>query len=316
MHRRSYSFIIPALDDAAGLARHLEYFSNVAERVELVIIDDCSGDRTPEVVENARLPPNITLKYRRNPVNLGPGPSRNEGLKQATGDFVMFLDADDLLADCFFDFIRLAPMENGADFALFGYHLAASPQSRFSHEMRKTDAALFAELPGPGFPTQLFTLAEAPQMLRMTNYPWNKLYRREFLHAAGITFPDFRLHEDILPHWHSFMRARRFAVLGWAPPLIHHFEDENGNRATNHVGPDRLDLFPILEQLHHDIGAHPARDILLPQFNAFHDAVFDWLVNVVARKPDAMGRNWREAYLERITAFRRGIDRTGRGGCP
>ncbi|WP_152618556.1 glycosyltransferase family 2 protein, partial [Leisingera sp. ANG-Vp] len=41
-----YSFIIPAYNDAAGLQRHFAYFATCSERVQLVIVDDCSADGT------------------------------------------------------------------------------------------------------------------------------------------------------------------------------------------------------------------------------------------------------------------------------
>lgn len=68
-----YSIIIPAYNDAAGLARHFEYFSACSARVQLIIIDDCSEDETETVVAAAALPDNIRITYRRMEQNGGPG---------------------------------------------------------------------------------------------------------------------------------------------------------------------------------------------------------------------------------------------------
>lgn len=61
---------------------------------EVIIVDDCSNDRTIDVVNSwsDRLP----IKYFRNEVNLGVGPSRNVGLGHVDSSLVAVLDADDL----------------------------------------------------------------------------------------------------------------------------------------------------------------------------------------------------------------------------
>ena len=61
---------------------------------EVVIVDDCSTDKTEEVVNSwsGRLP----IKYIRNEVNLGVGASRNVGLRNVKSELVAVLDADDL----------------------------------------------------------------------------------------------------------------------------------------------------------------------------------------------------------------------------
>lgn len=61
--------------------------------VEMLVVDDGSTDRTPEILRELQTEiPN--LHVARQP-NMGPGAARNAALKQAKGDFVTFLDADD-----------------------------------------------------------------------------------------------------------------------------------------------------------------------------------------------------------------------------
>lgn len=59
--------------------------------LELIIVDDGSSDGTPELVEG--LDPRITVLRQK---NAGPAAARNLGLQTAKGDFIAFLDADDL----------------------------------------------------------------------------------------------------------------------------------------------------------------------------------------------------------------------------
>ncbi|SFM81131.1 glycosyltransferase family A protein [Shimia aestuarii] len=303
MSVRNYSFVIPAYNDAQGLKVHLKYFSSRPENIQLVIVDDCSDDNTADIIQNASLPDNITLTYHRQQTNGGPALARNTGRDLVTGDYVMFLDADDLLSDYFFDYIALAPLENGADFALFKYHLARSHEQRYSYEMHQVDATFFTRIEHAPFPMGTVTLEEMPSALNTVNFPWNKIYRRDFLERADIRFPDLRMHEDIPPHWHSFMRSKRFSVLGWAPPLITHYEIEQGTRATNYIGERRMGVFPLLHELHKELGAHPLAEKLLPEFDAFCHDMFAWMTDTLCARKDKTSREWRKKYKEEIDLF-------------
>src|SRR5262245_30940826 len=67
--------------------------------IEVLVIDDCSQDDTADVVEEVRPlaeSAGIRLRYTVLEVNSGPAVARNEGLRQAAGSFVAFLDSDDL----------------------------------------------------------------------------------------------------------------------------------------------------------------------------------------------------------------------------
>lgn len=68
--------------------------------LEYIIVDDASTDTTIEIVEEfRRTDPRILLLI--NDTNKGGNYSRNRGLFAATGAYIMFLDADDLLSvDC------------------------------------------------------------------------------------------------------------------------------------------------------------------------------------------------------------------------
>ena len=60
---------------------------------ELIIIDDCSTDNTPELL--AKYSSNSNIIYVKNDTNFGAAASRNRGVELAKGKYVAFLDADD-----------------------------------------------------------------------------------------------------------------------------------------------------------------------------------------------------------------------------
>ena len=60
---------------------------------ELIIIDDCSSDDTDQIVESIN---DERIKYLKNEKNCGAALTRNRGLREARGEWIAFLDSDDL----------------------------------------------------------------------------------------------------------------------------------------------------------------------------------------------------------------------------
>jgi hypothetical protein len=89
--------VVPAYNYARYLAECAD--SVLSQRdvdVTLVIVDDCSSDETPRVTAELAKDPRVTVL--RNDPNRGHIPSVNRGLEHVDGEFVVKLDADDLLA--------------------------------------------------------------------------------------------------------------------------------------------------------------------------------------------------------------------------
>ncbi len=65
--------------------------------VEIIIIDDGSTDRTPQVAKSLAAQHPEEIIYRRQ-ANQGPGAARELGRQTAKGEFIQYLDSDDLLS--------------------------------------------------------------------------------------------------------------------------------------------------------------------------------------------------------------------------
>jgi len=297
------SFIIPAYNDAAGLERHFRYFSDARRPVQLVVVDDGSSDGTEALIAGADLPAEVELTYHRMAVNGGPAAARNMGITLAGRGRAMFLDADDLLTPSFFAVTDLAPFPPGMDFVLFKHHLSQRADQRFTYEMHPIDRAFFSHAVDGSFPLKQIRLKDRPKAPATINFPWNKLYRTAFLREAGITFPDLRMHEDITPHWQSFLRCRTFGVLFWAPPLITHYEIPDSGRATQYVGEKRMAAFAELAQVETELLTHPDAELLTPVFREFCSSLFGWMTGGLCAENGIEGQEWRPRYKAAAEAF-------------
>jgi len=88
------SVIMPSWNTSNFIAESIQsVIDQTYENWELIIVDDCSTDNTDEVV--ARFT-DKRIRYFKNEKNSGAALSRNRGLREARGEWIAFLDSDDL----------------------------------------------------------------------------------------------------------------------------------------------------------------------------------------------------------------------------
>jgi glycosyltransferase involved in cell wall biosynthesis len=86
------SVIIPAYNSAQFIVETLEsVFAQTYNDYEIIIVDDGSTDNIKEILQNYMS--KIRYIYK---VNGGPASARNVGIKNADGEYIAFLDSDDL----------------------------------------------------------------------------------------------------------------------------------------------------------------------------------------------------------------------------
>ncbi|MEI6970791.1 MAG: glycosyltransferase [bacterium] len=94
-----FSVIIPAFNAEAFICACLASVLRQSlgqQNFEIIVVDDCSVDKTYELAADIASQ-NENMIVTRMPSNSGPGPSRNRGLCLARGDWVLFVDSDDML---------------------------------------------------------------------------------------------------------------------------------------------------------------------------------------------------------------------------
>ncbi len=87
------SYIIPVYNSKDTIKDMLDSIIKTDNVSEIILVDDCSYDGTPDVVD-AYLKNHRNIKYARNKSRQGAGLSRNIGARMARGDILVFLDAD------------------------------------------------------------------------------------------------------------------------------------------------------------------------------------------------------------------------------
>jgi glycosyltransferase involved in cell wall biosynthesis len=197
------SVILIGFNDAARLPRAIEsVLSQTLHDLELIIVDDASTDSTPQVVSEY-CQRDSRIKSILLPENSGGcSAPRNAGLDAAEGAYVMFADSDD-------EFEKHACMNLLSAAEEWSADLVCGTAVRVIGE--KGDRVRWRpELHSQRVVTE--SLEDCADLLYDT-IAVNKIYRRDFLNAHAIRFPEGVLFEDQPFTLDCFLRAKTIGVI-------------------------------------------------------------------------------------------------------
>lgn len=91
------SVVIPAYNASSTIEQAIDSVLKQDVSFEILVIDDGSSDGLEQVMACYR--DDNRIIYLKNETNLGPSETRNRGVREANGNYIAFLDADDYWAD-------------------------------------------------------------------------------------------------------------------------------------------------------------------------------------------------------------------------
>ena len=188
------SLIMPVYNAAHCLAESLQSIREQTFRdFEVVFVDDCSTDGTPELLEGFRRESGIPCKIVRQERNGGVAAARNRGLEAAGGDYLAFLDADDRMEPMTLERAAQTAAKTDADIVGWDWTLGFDRNGRY---MRQAD-----------YDTPLQALKNLTGGTMRWNL-WLFLVRRDLLVRNGIRFIDrANMGEDMMVMLRAFACA-------------------------------------------------------------------------------------------------------------
>ena len=232
----------------------------------VLVIDDGSTDSTPGILERLHREDG-RLGYETVP-NGGPARARNHALEHlpAGTDYVMFLDADDLLEP---DAIEYALQNtDGAELVIFGFSIRQMDGSLRPYCER--DQLLDRESLG----TELGRLYKS----NLLNQVWAKLFSVDLVRE--LRFPDYRWGEDRLFLFQALERAKGIRVL---PESKHRYVMHEGESLITRYYDKKFrvccEIDGQMEKLCRSLGVRDEADFRY----MFAKSVFSCLTNLYAR---------------------------------
>ncbi len=113
----SLSVIVPVYNAEKYLGKTLDSLAaqTVADSMQIILVDDGSADSSPAICDEFASNRADTVVIHRK--NGGVSAARNAGLKEASGEYIGFVDADDTVAPDYYEKLLKAAKENDCDMA-------------------------------------------------------------------------------------------------------------------------------------------------------------------------------------------------------
>lgn len=173
---------------------------------EIIIVNDGTTDRSMEVITDMiEAQHNIQVIEQE---NQGVSIARNRGLQKASGDYILFIDSDDLLIDDSLPFLLNKAIVSKADLVVADFlkmydeqiekFLNKSFIQKDGHTQKKTGKELFLQDLNPYY-----------------CHVWRTMYRRDFLNQNNLSFTPHICYEDILFTHQCYLKANLCLKVNW-----------------------------------------------------------------------------------------------------
>ncbi len=179
------SVVVPVFNGERHLKQCVDsLLCQTLRNVEFIFVDDGSTDRSMEFLRGYRKRDDrIRILTQRNQYA---GVARNNGMEEATGKYIIFLDSDDFFLPTMLEEAYEHAEKHQAEITIFGY-------SKYDDRRRSV-----LRPPLPRFPKTCFSVRRIGEdfFLMYNPEPWNKLFLRSFITEHELRFQNIRKCND------------------------------------------------------------------------------------------------------------------------
>lgn len=210
-----FSIVLPAYNAEKSIARTIKSISNIDydhSLIEVIVVNDGSNDRTKEIIEDLIKEEKEINLIMINKSNGGVSSARNVGLKNATGDYILFLDADDKLSNNCLSSLNNFLTKNPVDITVYNITYSSNKKVHWRSEYLKTSGVYDVE-------DYCYAALTTVNFCIKNYFSNNQLFDEKFF-----------MHED-----EEF--ASRIAInsgkFGFCKEAVYHYDNANETSATN-----------------------------------------------------------------------------------
>lgn len=191
--------------------------------IECLLVDDGSTDESISIIQRMLSDYTGLICFRliHHDSNRGLSAARNTGIREATGDYIFFLDSDDdITADCLETLAGLACESPNAQMIVSDY--------RTNPETKRTGMKLEVGLPSEMRTNDDIANAYLRHWLSITS--WNKLMTRSFILDNNLFFQEGIVYEDVLWTFYSIKYLQHIRI---NKIVTYHYRRRPGSIATS-----------------------------------------------------------------------------------
>lgn len=218
------SIIVPCYNAEKYMGKMLKsVFGQSLKDFELILVNDGSKDNTANLLEECKNEhPDVVKVFHKE--NGGQSTARNMGLDYATGEYVVFWDADDYADVDYLETLYNAGKAKNSDMILSGSHYVDE------------NGNILENL---GYPVDI-----NPNYAGRRLSPHGKMYKREFLNRHNIRFANGKLFEDNPFNFQAMFLCKNQVIL----PYLGHYQVVHLNSTMSSAMRDEKMPYDAIEE--------------------------------------------------------------------
>ena len=207
------------------------------ENIELILVDDCSTDSSREIIQ----------KYASDYDNIKPiflaensgaaSYPRNKGIDEITGEYVMFLDADDEIFDDYCETLYNSIVKNDVDIVNCNHSSKLNNKIYINKSIKSINGKE--------------TLIESSEKLSLKHTAWGNIYKASLLKDNQIKFPN-TMYDDGVFSINCLLKTEKPVIkLNNYPGYIYLIENEDSitHKASLKTLKGFIDGFELCKKL-------------------------------------------------------------------
>lgn len=235
------SIILPVYHVEDYIEQCLNSLINQTYRdIEIICINDCTMDNSITIVKEYQKK-DKRIRLINHHTNKGLGGARNTGIKEARGEYILFVDSDDYIDHSMVDLLHTALCSAKCDAAVCGIMLtydttkACTSHTAFHYDNLAAEKIYHIE-------------TDKTILTDMWPSVCNKLWKRSIISENNILFKERILYEDHTFFYEYFSKCSSFIYIN--KPLYFYRKERPQSITTHSTGREK-EIFKILEYIGH-----------------------------------------------------------------
>lgn len=220
------SIVIPVYNVEKYIDRCIKsVLDQTFKNYELILINDGSKDNSLRMMEHYKSDKRVRIFDQD---NMGPAKTRNKGIKEAKGKYIMFIDSDDYIDRDYVEKYYSALKEDDYDIVIGGYQKVTDGKVLFKRQLKEGEFSKY-----------------------MVTGPVSKLYKKSFLVKNKIYFLDTKASEDVYFNILAYSKNPKIKIID----NIGYYYDYNPNSLSNtlHKGfNEDVDILGLVTEVNYD----------------------------------------------------------------
>lgn len=290
MEKKEYPFIsliMPIYNSEEYLQENLHSILNQEyKNMEIILVDDGSTDRSAEIMDEFRSNyHNIKCLYQE---NKGAPAARNAGLNIAKGEFIIFVDSDDKLANNALKRLAEKAIVEKSDLVVGQYDTM-------------DESGNYLPPPNQNFPRKdsVNPQLEREQLFFVPPLPGNKLYRSSVIKENKLKFEQLKRAQDLNFYLKFLIYAEKITFIEY---IVYHYRIRSGS-ISHTVSPVILETIKSIDDVekhYKKLGKHDK--------NLFDSLKFKYYTDQLSKTPQINDKKVRKETYQQLKKELKKID--------